>query len=420
MLRKFPTVKPAFWLDFENSGLALPGFSVTRPTAADYLDYSNSKKTAAIDVPRFGGIVPGKGSQGLLVESTSTNKWLYSEEFNSAYWEVTQATGAQASFSDASFISVVENGAFASPTCRRRLGQKVPASQAFALQAIVRPGARRFLAIVALLRPPGATLADEKLSSIKLDTLTGQWVAGSATIPNSIWHIVKLPNGDIWVGFSGVNFNSEMDLSSYFDFRATDATAFADYSSTGKSFQTTSNAVSYSLSFAQFEYNRGPTSYMKTVASEVTRSNDLISLNLALSNNEISPSAGTIYVNAGHGSGVIWQLGPNGSNRYFLEYQNTTKGAGRMMCNIDAVTQFGKYSPNISGKTVFAYDSNGFDFIDGDGIIHSGPASLLPTFGMLRLGNSGSDTYQLNGVIKQFGYYGQRLSVAQMKALVGK
>jgi len=178
---------------------------------------------------------------------------------------------------------------------------------------------------------------------------------------------------------------------------------------------------------AQLEAGAFSTSYLPTVASSVTRSADVASVNT------LSPwynaSAGTVYaeleryalINSSDFANA-WALSDGTTSERFQVY-NT--GAGQV---IDAVVSDGgiaqaflsapgSITANTTIKTAFSYAVNDFALVRNAGTVQTDTSGTLPTVDRLRIGADAAGALPWSGYIRRIAYYPRRLTNAELQAL---
>jgi hypothetical protein len=172
---------------------------------------------------------------------------------------------------------------------------------------------------------------------------------------------------------------------------------------------------------AQLEAGAFATSYIPTVASQVTRSADVASMTGTNFSSWYNASAGTLYaqysavasgvrtitaINDGTANESI-RLRTDGTNPLFTVTDN-----GSDVANIDA----GTVATGVSYKFAGAYAVNNFaTSINGNSAV-TDTVGTIPTVNRMLLGNSSSSNY-LNGTIKSIAYYPRRLSGIEMQII---
>lgn len=169
---------------------------------------------------------------------------------------------------------------------------------------------------------------------------------------------------------------------------------------------------------AQLEAGAFATSYIPTIASSVTRSADVASVNT------LSPwfnaTEGTLFadfqINTGVSYAAIANLFTNANNEIVLVGGTATVGAqGFVVINGGAV-QANIGSRALSSKQAGAYKANDFASSTNGAAAATDTSGTLPSVTSLVLGNENSSAY-LNGWLRRVAYYPRRLTNAELQAL---
>ena len=85
-------LSPSLLLNFTNTSTLDPRITFTRSTTATFTGSNGLIQTAAIDAPRFDYNPTTLASLGLLIEEQRVNLWTYSEQFDNAAWTKTNSS----------------------------------------------------------------------------------------------------------------------------------------------------------------------------------------------------------------------------------------------------------------------------------------------------------------------------------------
>jgi hypothetical protein len=173
---------------------------------------------------------------------------------------------------------------------------------------------------------------------------------------------------------------------------------------------------------AQLEAGAFPTSYIPTVASQVTRAADSASMTGTNFSDWYRPDEGTLYgeyvSGESQGTQAVAYIGDNTVNNRIVVYDDGTVGVGSdgyIIVASSGVTQalinLGTSSRNQKHKIIGAYKTN--DFAGS----FDGGSSSVDTLGIVPLGldrlilaDAGGVASSLNGHLRKFAYYPARLS----------
>jgi len=169
----------------------------------------------------------------------------------------------------------------------------------------------------------------------------------------------------------------------------------------------------------QLELGAFATSYIPTVASTVTRSADVASVNT------LSPwfnaTEGTIYAEAEPFSltagTVAYAISDGTTSNYMASWTQVNEhflvvSGGSTQASLDG----GTYVVNQYTKTAGAYKANDFALSLNGGAVVTDSSGSIPTVSVLGIGNRNSANY-LNGHIKRLAYYPRRLTNAELQSL---
>ena len=169
---------------------------------------------------------------------------------------------------------------------------------------------------------------------------------------------------------------------------------------------------------AQLEAGAFATSYIPTVASQVTRSADYPFIE---SSSFTNPSQGTFYaefrVERTSGPGSYWIIGGDGSSSKRYAYIGAGLTTFQTFDGSSILGPAQNVTAGVSAKIVSAYDASGRYVSAMGGAVGSGTvaAGYAPT-STITMGASGGGN-QLNGTIKRIAYYPVRLANATLQSL---
>lgn len=170
---------------------------------------------------------------------------------------------------------------------------------------------------------------------------------------------------------------------------------------------------------AQLEVGAFSTSYIPTVASQVTRSADSASMTGANFSEWFSNAEGTLYAewnNIYQASGIYALADATFANAIysFVSGGNLLVHRNRVSStNLYNVTQ--AYLSDEYNKTALAYEANNYQGVNNGVAATAGVSGIVATVDRLTIGNS--STTPLNGHIRKLSYYPQRLSDVQLQGL---
>lgn len=422
MEHNFDNNTSGIFLNFEGSRKIHPAIVCDRAGPSTIVDETGKILTVPAGIPRIHREGVG-GRYGLRTDSSATNLLLYSQNLNHAHW-ITYTTNTNI-IRDVVYgpnakpmIGLFEDGSVVTPFVRRWFGVELPVNTQYSIQCVIAPGARRFVAVVSVIITMINGVRTELVSSMRLDTHTGEYQRVHANIENTMWRVNRRGDGSVWVGFSGSTPATRTLERSYIDVRPSVSTTLTDTPPVGSPYQTVTETHALSMSDLQLEINKTPTAYIPTTDTQVSRVAEHITLSQDYFNRIYNHDEGTIFCDSEGAGTVVWQLGIGTTSRVFLEFTKNSGTEGRLVVN-NAETLFSGHSYNIRGRTAFTYKNGYYRFMDASGVIHTGGGGrshAVPD--TLRLGTSGSHQYNLNGSLYKLAYYPRSCSDEAMRAWV--
>lgn len=176
----------------------------------------------------------------------------------------------------------------------------------------------------------------------------------------------------------------------------------------------------------QTEAGAFATSYIPTVASQVTRTADVATITGANFSQWYNQSEGTFVAQfdmiggsaANTNNQIVLSPIADASNRHII-YNGDAEIAGYTV--VGGVTQaylpMGSLAANTTSKMAYAYQVNNFAASQNGGAVSTDTSGSLPVPTRLGIGSGGLGGNQLNGHIRSIRYYPTRLSNAQLQAL---
>ncbi len=384
---------------------ALTAYTAT--TTQPITNYIPVLLTATDNVARFDHNPTTGESLGLLVEEQRSNLLTYSSQFDDAAWTKTRSsiTANTIVAPDGTLTGdkLVED-ATASDTHLITRATTVSA-QAYTHTIYAKLAERSWMAMQGFTGTVNATAY--------FDLANG--VVG--TVTNGTSSIQSVGNG--WYRCSLI-YTVTTGVSG----------AFAIYLATGNSSPIyTGNGYSGIYIWgAQLEVGAFPTSYIPTVASQVTRSADAASMTGTNFSSWYRADEGTVYFESqtaqGNAATIYSFFGSNTNNRITTNYLSSLRIESSTRINGvfegNAVTASGTAPLNTFGKGASAYKVNDFGFSWNGATTLTDTSTTLPEVILLSIGgvNALSGNF-LNGTIKRLTYYPARLTNAQLQAITG-
>ena len=401
--------RPALLLNFVGTTSLDSRITFTRASTATFVGSNGLIQSAAINAPRFDYDPVTLAAKGLLIEEQRTNLVTYSEQFNDASWTKTNATiTANATTSPdgtTNADTLVENTALGTHDVRRNISAS--ASTAYT-QSIFLKAAGRTRGQMQMFGNGGGTTVTFNLTTVTATAAGayGGWTGASATITNY---------GNGWYRItSTATTNVGLTVLTYATFLE-NAAGSASYTGDGVS----------GMHFygAQLEAGAFATSYIPTVASQVTRSADVATMTGTNFSSWYNQNAGTMLCNfilegqtAGGGVSDVWNIKAVATpNNNFIRLREGTviSGADIEMFTGGAfqVDSNSFATPvNTRLRSAFAWSTTSFNLTANGGSLGDGGAITPPSVNQLVLTGS-------NKWLQQIAFYNTRLPNATLQAL---
>jgi len=368
--------------------------SYTPTTTQPITLYQPTLLTAPSGVARFDHNPTTTESLGLLIEEQRTNLVTYSEEFDNAYWGKFNVTIT-------SNTIVAPDGTLTADTITATTGagyvQRGIAVTSSSLSLYVKQGVGSFFS----LNTSGASGADNvvfNLSTGEVSFLGANNLSASITSVGNGWYRLvstrgaTAGNGTIYAGFLGSGASAN------------------DY---------------HYIWGAQIEAGAFSTSYIKTQASQVTRSADSASMTGANFSDWYNQGEGTLYADfapvgvptagwnywfslnsSSTNSIAIRQYGA-GTNNYRIDYNGTAQ----------ATTDVGASSANVYKKIGLVYKFNDIASVyDGSNLAVDSIANI-PASTQFDIGGSSGIALRTSLWVKKLSYFPARLSNEELQEM---
>lgn len=405
----FPAIKPTLLLDFANTEQLDPRITFTRASTATYFDQFGVMQTAASGVARFDHNPTTFESLGLLIEEQRTNLFVRSEEFDNASW-----TGTAISVSINSAIS--PNGTLTADT----LIPTAVSSGHFTVQAFT------------------ATSGVAYTTSVYAKASGYSWLRLSfgttAFASNGRAAVFNISTGVIGTVQSGVAATMQSVGNGWYRCSIT-ATANAS-ASTNTGFTVNNADSADAITFtgdgssgiylwgAQLEAGAFPTSYIQTVASQVTRAADAASMTGTNFSSWYNAAEGTVYVesltnNPSAVSSTVVSLFASASNYQRIRHVGalidvTAVSSGGTTVDTDGVA----VTVGVFGKTAMGFKVNDYAQYTNTSLGGTDNSAALPIgVNVLNVGSTDGSSNNLNGTIRKIACYPLRVTNAQLQGL---
>lgn len=367
----------------------------TPTTTAPITNYIPVLQTASAGTPRFGHNPITGESLGLLIEEQRTNLLTYSEGFDTAAWTKSNATVTANTIvaPDGTLTGdkLVENTA----NSDHRVGQPSGVVGGSETLSVYAKAAERSWMVFQL---GSNSVAYFNLANGTLGNVTG----GTATITavGNGWYRCSI------TGIRATNLNNLIFM--------TTGNGVATYTGDGFS--------GIYIWGAQLEAGAFATSYIPTVASQVTRAADSASMTGTNFSSWYNPSEGSLYNEATPsvlGSYRISSVNDGtSSNRVLLNASVSTGNAIVITAGTQVADLFsGATAVGSLIKQAFAYKVNDFAFSGSGAAVATDSLGGVPLVNVMNIGAGHANTGILNGTIKKIAYYPRRLTNTQLQAL---
>jgi hypothetical protein len=408
-------VLPKLAVDFTTAALDQRVTFTRTGNTATVVNSSGYVAPINADLPRFDFNPTTLVCKGLLIEEQRTNLFTYSNEFNNASWTKSEAsitsnvtTSPAGTLTGSKFIESTANS-------QHRLYKVVSSTtntNPYTISLFCK-AAERTRIYIAMVE--GATFSRQGSATFNLTDGTIQSVnsgsngatGGSATITNygNGWYrcsyTLTLGGADTAI-FCDINLNNGSGIS---------------YTGDG-----TSGLYLYG---AQLEAGLFSTSYIPTVASQVTRSADLATMTGANFSDWYSANQGTFVGTAlpqtpitNTAGQVIMSADDGTSSNRIQIYRNANNGFYGVSQSPAAYSSAaGVWSINTTGKVAATFNAGSqFGAYQGVLLPASGSSASLPTTNVLHIGTRFDGTAFFNGCIQKIAFYQIKMLDAELQA----
>ena len=367
-------------------------------TASDY-----TRNVGGLFPPRFDYDPVTLAPRGILIEEQRTNLQIRSEEFNSSPWTPTNLSTVTANSATA------PDGTMTADLLVSAVGAGVTgiAITSFAFSALtytqsVFVKAATGVRYIQLLYTSGTTSNDHANFDLQTGTVTsGTYSSASMTNFGNGWYRISMTS-------IATAFTSGVWIIAV---PAANSVRGAAYTGNGTD--------GFRVWGAQLEAGAFATSYIPTVASQVTRTADQASIVAPMFAPWYNQSEGTMVINAvAQGGGELASFSDGTTANRILsasgvEFHLYVVVGGAVQANIDA----GTFPANTDAKLAFRYAANDFAAVINGGAVGTDTSGTLPAVNRLTIGMSAISTAQINGHIRRVTFYPVRLSNTQLQAL---
>jgi hypothetical protein len=373
----------------------------TATTTQAITNYIPVLQTAASGVARFDNNPTTGESLGLLIEESRSNLVTYSSQFDNAAWTKTASTiTADTIVSPDGTLNgekLVDTATSAIHKIEQT--QTVTNGASYTISVFAKAAERSWLIIY---EDSGASnYAFFNLTTGALGTVN----AGTSTIT---------PVGNGWYRCT-LTHTQTIGTSERVRIAVSNANTTFTYTGDGYS--------GIYIWGVQLEAGAFATSYIPTVASQVTRAADSASMTGTNFSSWYNFGSGTLY---GEGIGAssacaiaTINTGTSFNNMIVLGSINSTNEATRIYANGSAQAELGTISTNTNIKISLAYATNNIAASLNGATALTDTSAIIPIVGIdtLQIGRQWNSTQQICGTIKKIAYYPIRLSNTNIQAL---
>jgi hypothetical protein len=410
----YPASRPTLNLDFANALRLDPRLTFARGSSGTYIDAQGILRTAASGVPRFTYEPITGESLGLLIEESSVNICLYSEDLTGAGWGTTST-------------SVTANSAVAPDgTTTGDLLTATGGTGSVRVRSVTFTGDGE-KAIAVYLKAGTATrnqvFVYDSTASAGRHYINVNWTAGVPAITTAVGAGTLFPVESVGNGWYRIAFSATGVIA-------------ANSNIVGLTPDPLVGTGNVSVWGVQVENLNIPTSYIKTEASTVTRSEDTCVMTGTAFSAWYRADEGTLVAEGRLGSAGTGATGPRpvlaclvGANVNDLIEINRNNSGDRtqagVLINTSGSAVFipstfgsGTFSATQRGRVAFAYRINDCRAAASGSLSTLGTSVALPAISQLSIGaRTSSASRWFNGPVARVAYYAQRLTNVQIQSI---
>lgn len=401
-----PTIRPTLLLDFANSGKVSQRITFTRASAATRTNSKGLIETVASGAPRIDYDPVTMACKGLLIEEARTNLLTYSEQFDNAAWTKFRASvtanATTAPDGTTTADKLVEDNT-ANNTHYLQQSSSATNGATYTVSAHAKAAERTQCKLVLY----GASEVYGAVFDLSAGTLAAQSGTGSYTIYN------------VGNGWYRVTITAVCNATTCYGLYYTATGGTATYTGDG-----TSGLYIWG---AQLEAGAFPTSYIPTVASQVTRAADVASMTGANFSNWYRQDEGAFVAasqkiasqTASTFPFILSATDGTSANEISLLWATSlNKLYGAITVSSSAVADIGTsgLTQTSSNSAALAYKLNDAAISTNGAAVSADTSCTVPTVDRLSIGNrNGSSVF--SGHIARLAYYPKRLTNVELQAL---
>jgi hypothetical protein len=401
------TLSPSLLLQFVGAETLDPRITFTRASTATFTGSNGLIQTAASGVARFDHNPTTLASLGLMIEESRTNLLTYSEQFDDAAWTKTRSsiTANTIVAPDGTLTGdkLVEDTT-ASNTHIVSQSASFTSGTAYTFTTYIKAAERTW----ALLRLPASAFTSTLQAYFNLSA----GVVGAVT-PSTTASITPVGNDWYRCSVTGTATTTTSGAPGIFSAIADTVVSY------------TGDGVSGIYIWgAQLEVGAFATSYIPTVASQVTRAADVAQMTGTNFSDWYNATEGTLYSEASTYDVSSSRTGFGISDNTAPNRIQTGHGSGaRAFISAGGVTQMSQtlasvvFSNNTASKVSLAYLLNNGNAA-ANGTLGSFDTNMtIPVVTQAQIGGLTASLLPLNGTVRQIVYYPRRLTDAELQAI---
>ena len=417
------SVRPSLLLDFANTKALDPRITFTRASTATYFDANGMLQTAASGAARFDHNPTTGESLGLLIEEQRTNLVLQSENISTTW---ANSNGTRTTDIIVSPDGLLNGDAFIENTVDgvhgidQAITTSASTTYSFSVYAKEVDGAKRYLRL-SMSSTASVSLWSAATYDLAIGSVTSTDAAGGGAVTSTA--ITAVGNGWYRCTLTGnIGANTDMRML------VTPSSSATIYTPNGRG-RHSYTGDGYSGIYiwgAQLEVGAFPTSYIPTVASQVTRSADAASMTGANFSSWYRQDEGAVYLDyktSGQKNSLRVASVSDGTGSNKMDFAIASAGgAGPYLFVVangtnQVTTNAGTYTSNTNYKWAGAYKINNYAWSKDGGSVISDTDALVPVVNQLRIAQDGAGGNPFNGHIRKIAYYPKRLTNAELQGL---
>jgi hypothetical protein len=409
-------------LDFTSGNQTLDSrVTFTRTTTATRTNSSGLIESVAINGPRFDYNPTTLAPLGLLIEEQRTNLSLRSQELDNAAWTKTASTitanATTAPDGTTTADKLVEDSSLATHSIIEAAAITYTSGVAYSFSFFIKKAERQTVQILMHPNPFPGTLAQR---TAIFNSNTGAFVSvGSAYTGSSVTALLN--------GWYRVSVASTADATTTGNFTISLCSDDA-----GTTLYTGDGTSGLFLWGVQLEAGAFSTSYIPTVASQVTRTADVATMTGTNFSSWYNATEGTMYASYSipFDSSVsvfpiVAAIADGTFSNTIATYERSVDDTRRAVVRAGGVEQAdltsgAAYVYGTTAKQAVAYKVNDFAMSANGAAVGVDTSGTVPVVDRLGLGGSlvtGGSLGYLNGTIKQIAFYPRRLANAELQAI---